>query len=255
MYFPVLRSGVAAQFPLTRVDDYFVIEAEAPGGAVWRAGSGRSPVRRWRLEYTDVSDEEAKTLAEFYEACGGSWQCFSFADPMANLVAWSEDLTKPVWLRSAGVTVERSGGESGPAEFLIINQGATRGRIWQELDLAPGSAVCFSCEIQGQAATLLAGGAMETVAGGGLWRRVFVAGTSSGGLQGVGIELEAGASVRVRSLQAEVQIAPSEYQPTREMGGVFPRTRFSQDGLRITATAPDRNQVRIVLESSMENGL
>lgn len=257
MYFPVLRSGVAVQYPLSRVEEFWLAEAEAPGGAWWRAATGRRPVRRWRIELDEISDEEAAALAAFYEACRGGWETFSFAEPMGNLLSWSEDLARPEWGKSPGISVSRAGGEAGAAEFVVVNGSGATGRLWQELDLAPGAAVCFSCEIQGspgQEAAILAAGALRRVAAEGAWRAAHVSGVSAGGPQLVGLELPPGAAVRVRCLQAETQIAPSEYRPTYEIGGIFPRTRFAQDGLCIISVAPGRSRAKITLESVVESG-
>lgn len=257
MYFPVLRSGVAVQYPVSRTEEFWLAEAETPGGGVWRSLTGRSPLRRWRIELDEISDEEAAALASFYEECRGGWATFSFADPLGNLLVWSEDLSQPVWKKSPGITVNRAGGEAGAAEFLVVNGSGAAGLLWQDLDLAPGAAVCFSCEIQGspgQEASLLAAGTMRRVSAEGAWKAEHVTGSSAGGLQRVGLEVPAGAGLRVRRLQTEMQIAPSEYQPTYETGGVFPRTRFAQDGLRIVSVAPGRNRARITLESVAESG-
>lgn len=257
MYFPPLRSGLFAQYPVSRTDEYALAEAEAPGGTLWRSRTNRPPVRRWRLELEDLSDEEAAQLVSFYESCRGGWQTFSFPDPMANLFAWSEDLTASVWKRSPGVSVTRANAEA-PAEFLVVNASGAPGRLWQDLDLAPGAAVCFSCELQGspgKEAGILAGGAVRRILMRDAWQAESVTGFSSGGPQSAGIELAAGAALRVRCLQAEVQVAPSAYQPTFEAGGIFSRTRFAQDGLLVVSTAPGRNRVTVVLESAMESGL
>lgn len=257
MYFPPLRSGLFAQYPVSRTDEYALAEAEAPGGKLWRSRTNRPPVRRWRLELEDLSDEEAAQLASFYESCRGGWQTFSFPDPMANLFAWSEDLTGPAWKRSPGVSVTRANAET-PAEFLVVNTSGAPGRLWQDLDLAPGAILCFSCEMQGplgQETVILAGGAARRILTRDAWQAESVTGSSSGGPQPAGIELAAGAALRVRCFQAEVQVAPSAYQPTFEGGGIYSRTRFAQDGLVVVSTAPGRNRATVVLEGVMEGGL
>ncbi len=257
MYFPVLRSGVAVQYPVSRMEEFWLAEVETPGGAVWRSATGRRPVRRWLLELEEISDEEATALEALYEACRGGWETFSFADPLGNLLSWSEDVSRPVWEKSPGVAVSRAGGEAGAAEFLVVNSSGAAGRIWQALDLAPGAAICFSCEIQGspgQEASILAAGAERRILADGAWKAAHVTGVSAGGPQQVGLELPAGAALRIRSLQAETQVAPSDYQPTYETGGIFPKTRFAQDGLRIVSMAPGRNRARITLESVVESG-
>jgi hypothetical protein len=58
--------------------------------------------------------------------------------------------------------------------------------------------------------------------------------------------------VFLRRLQVEAQVAPSEYQPTFEVGGIYPKARFAGGGLRLEAIAPDRHRADVVIESLME---
>jgi len=256
VYFPVLRSGAAAQYPVARMIRHGLIRAEAPGGAVWLSPSGAQPVRRWQIRFHDLTDAEIEALLQFHEACGG-WKTFRFADPMANLLRWSEDLTMPVWGRSAGITVTRTGQDAdGASEFLIVNTSAGVGYIWQDLDLAPGAICCFSCELWSAGidqAVLHAAGERKVVAGAGAWKLEHVTGVSPGGPQPVQIEIGAGGSLFVRRLMAELQLAPSSYKPSFEDGGVYASTRFALDGIRVVTTGPDRHSAEILLETVAEN--
>jgi hypothetical protein len=254
MYFPVLLSQVQAHLPVVKVTSFSPVEVESPGGRLWRTASDRPAVRKWALRYEDLTDDEAGALEAFYDACAGGWRTFTFADPMSNLLRWSEDIGNEIWGKSAGlrITVSSSVGE-GPAEFLIVNSSASAGKVWQELDIAPGSALCFSCETRGGALKLRAGGQEQPIAASGDWSRKFITAVSSGGVQRVEIEVDAGVSVEVRRIQAETQRAPSEYQATFERGGVYAKTRFSEGGLRIVSVAPNRNVAEVVLESHGED--
>ncbi len=254
MYFPVLLSRAQAQYPAARVLESMHVEAESPGGHLWRSGSNETLIHRWVLRFEDLTDTEAGALRALYEACGGAWRTFRFADPMSNLLRWSEDLGSAAWGKSAGMAVAMiSGGNGAPAEFEIKNTSGAPGQLWQELDLAPGASVCFSCELRGGAATLRAGGASIRATAGAEWDQAYVSGESSGGMQRLEVEVDAGALVRIRRLQAETQRAPSQYQGTYERGGVYPRTRFVEGGLRITSVAPGRNAAEVVLESAGED--
>jgi hypothetical protein len=255
MHFPVLLSQVHAQYPVSKLIEFHPLEVESGGGHLWRSASNGPAVRRWMLRFEDLTNEEAGALVALYEACAGGWRTFSFADPMSNLLRWSEDIRNDAWGKSAGLTITiSSGGSEGPVEFLIVNTGATAGQVWQELDLAPGAAICFSCEARGGAMKLRACGTELVTAASGEWSRRFITVVSSGGVQRVEIELEGGASVQVRRIQAEIQSAPSEYQGTYERGGIHAKTRFAENGLRIASVAPDRNVAEVVLESTGEDG-
>lgn len=234
-----------------------MIEVDTPGGAVWRSRAHSMVFRRWEFELRALTSEEVSSLISLFEACRGGWQTFFFADPAGNLLSWSEDLRKPVWQRSAGlsVTLVPSGGE--PAEFEVVNVSALPAGLWQSLDLAPGAAIVFSCEMSGapgQEITLTAAGVRRRISLQGEWQREFIDGVSVGGLQAVGVELMPGSTVKLRRLQAEMQMAASEYHPTFERGGIFPNTRFAQDGLKIISEAPGLYRAYITLESIVETG-
>lgn len=254
MYFPVLLSRAQVQYPVQKALEYRLAEAESPGGNVWRGLPDGPASRRWVLRFEDLTDGEADALASFYELCEGGWRSFSFADPMTNLLRWSEDLGNNAWGKSAGLTITTLSGSGGePAEFQVMNPNATAGQVWQELDLAPGVAVCFSCEVRGGGLWLRVGGAELKMAASGDWMRRFITAVSTGGAQRVELELEAGGSAQVRRIQAETQLAPSQYQGTYESGGIHPRARFADGGLRIVSVAPDRNRAGVVLESVGED--
>ncbi len=254
MYFPVMLSRVQAQYPAVKTLESVHAEAESPGGYLWRGAPDQPVIRRWMLRFEDLTDAEAGALRELYETCGGAWRTFCFADPMSNLLRWSEDAGNAAWGKSAGLVLTKSAGGNGlPAEFEIVNSNAAPGQVWQEVDLAPGAVVCFSCELRGGAATLRAGGAALRATAGTDWLRAYVAGESSGGMQRLEVEVDAGASVWIRRLQAEMQRAPSPYQGTYERGGVYLKARFAEGGLRITTVAPGRNEAEVVLESAGED--
>lgn len=255
MYFPVQASRVQVQYPVMRITESQFREVESPGGRRWRTTVEGPAIRRWILQFEDLTDVEAAALEALFESTAGGWRTFVFVDPVGNLLQWSEDLEAAVWGKDASVTVSRSDGATGqPAEFRIINGGAAAAMIWQELDLPPGLVLCLACEVLGEAIVLHApGAAKKAVGGSGDWKRAFVTGESAGGVQRVGIEIPAGATAHIRRLQAEAQLSPSEYQGTFETGGIYAKTRFAESGFQLESVAPDRHRAEVILESVMEN--
>jgi hypothetical protein len=250
MYFPVLQSKAIAMFPATRLMESHHVEEVTPGGFLWR-NSPAIPVRRkWLLRFEGLTDTEADALQSFYASCMGGWKTFRFADPMANLLRWSEDLTHPVWGKDTWITVAHVGGGSGqPHEFQIVNTGAGPGTLWQELDLAPGADLCFSCEVRTGAVRLRIRDILSSHSSADAWQRAIVSAESSGGPQRLAIELEPGASAVVRKAQAETQRAPSEYQGTYERGGIHLVTRFVDSGLAVVSAGPNQHSAEVLLES------
>jgi hypothetical protein len=54
-----------------------------------------------------------------------------------------------------------------------------------------------------------------------------------------GAQLQAGASVDLFGMQAEAQLAPSDYKMTETQGGVYANARFGADQLTVTAQSTD----------------
>jgi len=250
MYFPVLQSKAVAMFPATRLMESTHVEEITPGGYLWRGVPAIPARRKWLLRFDGLTDSEADALQSFYESCMGGWKTFRFADPMANLLPWSEDLTHPTWAKDNWMAVALVGGGSGqPREFQIVNTGAAPGQLWKELDLPSGADLCFSCEVRMGTARLWIRDIHTTFSSADVWRRAFITAESSGGLQRIAIELEPGASAVVRKAQAETQRAPSEYQGTYERGGIHPNARFVNNGLAIVSIGPNQHSAEVLLES------
>ncbi len=258
MQFPVLLSGVQVQYPVLEERLSTFPEVESPGGARWRGAAEAPRIRRWVLRLKDLTDGEAAALRGLHESCAGGWRTFLFADPLGNLLRWSEDLENAAWGRSAGISASRlSGSSEAPAEFEIVNSSSWPGSLFQDLQLPAGAVICFSCDAQGDAMQLRAGGAEAAFGPADGWMQRYVTGVAggSGGATRAELQLAPGARVRLRCVQAEIQLSPSAYQGTYEAGGVHPKTRFAENGLRITAIAPGRHEAEVRLESLVEDGV
>jgi hypothetical protein len=64
-----------------------------------------------------------------------------------------------------------------------------------------------------------------------------------------GFQLPAGALVDIFGFQVEAQPAPSTYMRSQSTTGVYPRARFDQDELTVTAQGPDNLEVRVRIVS------
>lgn len=250
MVYPNLRSGVAAQYPLRRRTRHHIVSTRTPGGHVSRIVGGSAPEMGWELQYENLTDEEAQGLEDLFVATGGGLKCFTFVDPLANLLLWSEDLNAAAWQRT-GLAVEALT-EGGEAWFRLTNTSQAPAVLAQQLEL-PDGAVCMSCEARasaGSALTVFAGWSSRVQNLSDDWRRVWTAGgAGSGGLTSCGMEVPAGGVVDVRRLQAEAQSVPSAYRKNCELSGIHPAARFDHDGLRIVAQAPGRNSAVVRVRS------
>ena len=115
---PQIGGGSIAQFPVRRRRTWHSIANDLENGERISLPDLPSGRIEWRLSYRDLSDEEAASLRTLFIASKGSFNAFAFADPLANLLAWSEDLTQPDWQAGLLNLVSGAGDPRRNAESL-----------------------------------------------------------------------------------------------------------------------------------------
>src|SRR3954469_22737857 len=96
-WFPQIGAGAVAQFPLHRKRQWRAISNVMESGERISLPDSKGGQIEWRLSYQELTDTEAAKLAGLFGAAGGQAGSFGFVDPFANLLGWSEDLSKPGW--------------------------------------------------------------------------------------------------------------------------------------------------------------
>ena len=248
--FPELNSGAAVQFPWRRTIGFRTVRNSFSAGEEIDYGDVQFEMRRWELPLADLEDAEWQAIRELFEETGGRRLPFTFVEPGANLLAWSESLDEDVWTRSAGVTV--SDGQPDP----IGGSAATNlsaGVSWtvsQTIAASAGRAFAASawlkCGATGSAFGL-SDGAGQTkqvqIAGDDSWRLYELSWRQSSTAEQIILEVSGpgGAVVGVHGLQVESQVGRSSYKRTRKQSGVFTDAYFDQDSLEQSLTAPNQN--------------
>ncbi len=255
-YFPQLASGAVAQFPWRKVLRYRVIRNESTNGSEVELDDLPFEERRWELPLSELSDSEWQTLADLHAAVQGSRFGFTFLEPGANLLSWSEDFSQDVWEKAGGLTLT-----SGLADPFGGSS------AWR---LSAGSAVSALQRMAAPAACRYVGSAWIKTGAAGVELRLSDGVTSSttsfaadgawhvgevgwpGGSAQEEVSLEifapAGASIEVYGAQVEAQVARSAYKRTGLRGGVYANARFAEDRLKQRFAAPNSHSttVRIV---------
>jgi hypothetical protein len=254
-WFPQIGSGSVAQFPLTRSRTWRTIMNElesseqimlpdTPGGEI-----------EWRLSYQDLTDAEAGTLSSLFAASQGSFAPFTFIDPLANLLGWSEDFSQPVWQWGL---LHYATGVSDPLGTLrassISNTSAGAQTLQQTLGIEGSYVMCFSVYLRSDtpgSVTLNRDAMAQPVAVGPSWQRVFLSGIGPNGAtqSSFSIAVAAGQTVDVWGLQIEAQPFPSAYKQTTAPLGIYEETYFENDELRIANTSPGLSSCDIGLLS------
>jgi hypothetical protein len=196
----------------------------AADGSVVKLADPVGGVMEWTLRYSGLSDDEIAALESFFAEAEGTLNSFTFADPVANLLAWSGDFSNAVWTKGPQLTV------SGQH---IANTGAGAQSITQTLTAPPEYLYCLSAYVKAATpctVTMLACGQRADRVAGTDWGRIVLAAT---GTPTFGLELPAGVAVDVLGMQVEAQGAASEYQESTT-GGVHEGARLGQDELTVT---------------------
>src|SRR5262249_52545991 len=98
--FPQLATGAATHYPARKAVALRTVVNAALDESMVKFSDEAGPVLRWQLSYVGLSEDERAALENFFSASGGRLLGFTFLDPLANLLAWSEDLAQGVWERA-----------------------------------------------------------------------------------------------------------------------------------------------------------
>jgi hypothetical protein len=254
-WIPQIGAGSIAQFPLQLRRKWRAIVNELENGE--RIALADPAARRieWRLSYRDLSEAEAAKLRALFAASKGSFGSFAFADPLANLLGWSEDLTRPDW--QAGLLTATPGASDllGTQKAWTLSNNSPGSQTLSQTMGIPGDYVgCFSAWIRADvpgAVTLERDTIQVTAAVGPAWKQSYVSGTGTAGAahSTVSLRLAAGQSIQVWGLQFEAQPYASQYKPSAAASGIYPETWFATDELTMTSTGVGLTACEITLVS------
>ncbi len=253
LVYPQLSTGALSQFPIQKRRKMRTITNQLGDGSTIKMADATAETIEWHLSYVGLSDSEALALEEFFQAAEGSLNVFTFVDPAANLLAWSERLDKPVWnpdplLGIAGGFTDTFGGNSA---WHISNPGMAPQKVLQTLAAPGGYVYCVSMyarSSQPTEITLLCADVRADRAVSTGWSRLSASGSGSAAGESVsfGIQLAPGVAVDICGLQVEPQAAASAYKASVS-GGVYPNAYFAADDFAFTTTAPNRHSVMVHL--------
>jgi len=252
-FFPQIGAGSVAQFPVRRRRRWRSIANELESAERVLLPDLTGGQIEWQLVLKDLSDQECATINALFNSAQGQFRAFRLVDPMANLLGWSEDFTRPDW--QCGLlllSAEASDPMGTTRASSISNSSAGVQGLQQSLGIPGEYVTCFSVWLAGASGmeiTLSRDGRAESFAVGAAWTRVWLScpGTRGADSSTYAISLPAGGSVRVFGPQVEVQPFASDYKPTRTARGIYQETYFGSDELRMVSTAPGLSSCEILL--------
>jgi hypothetical protein len=253
LVFPQLSTGALCQFPIRKVRRTRTITNRAADGAEIKLADPAGQITEWRLEYADLSDQEAECLRSFFEAAEGTLNGFTFVDPAGNLLAWSEQLGEQVWQKDPMLTL--TGGIADPAggtgAWTLANGGAAGQSLAQTLAVPGAYQYCLSTYVSASgpaSATLSIGSETAEHRVDAAWTRIVLVARGDAAAESLRfrIEVSAGSAVNVYGLQVEAQGAPSAYRASTR-GGVYDDAHFGSDEISMTCTAVNRNSCALTI--------
>jgi hypothetical protein len=251
LIYPQLSTGAVGQYPVVRKRSIRTVVNVAADGTRVAYSDPAGGAMTWRLEYRGLSDGELNSLQAFHAAAEGSLNGFTFVDPGANLLAWSEDLINVSWtsaplLSITGAVNDAFGKTAG---FQITNLGGGPQSITQTLNAPAGYLYCFSVYLrapQPTAVQLQVGKSCETYTVGPNWTRLQLArsGDATAASITFGLELAADTVIDIFGPQVEAQAGASGYK-TSTTGGVYENARLLNDTLQFTTTDLNRHSATV----------
>ena len=242
-FYPQIGSGVVTQFPFQRQRQWRAITTQLESGELISLPDAAGGQMTWSLQYRDLTTAEAQAVSGMFSASQGQFGSFTFIDPLANLLGWSENLAGAGWQANE---LSISSGASDPLgtqrASTVSNPTAGSLQLTQTLGISGDYVACFSAYVRASAAatvTMHRDGQQTAAAVGPNWDRVLITGTgTAGAVQSTfSLILAAGQSVNVFGLQVEAQPWPSVYKPTSAAAGIYEETYFADDELTITSTS------------------
>jgi hypothetical protein len=246
LVFPQIVTGGSALYPVTRRSVQRTVVNILGDGRADVFADPDGAMAAWELRASGLTLAEWNAIEALFQATSGMCDTFTFLDPTGNLLAESEDFGAAAWTR--GGLIQLTAGIGDPLGTTratrVVNAGQTMESLTQTLNVPGNFHYCVSLWARsagGSSVTLAAANVTRTVVLGAQWQRVFASGNPGQTTTSVsfGAQLASGASIDLFAMQAEAQLAPSDYRKTGVRGGVYSKARFASDQLTVTAQGTD----------------
>lgn len=251
LVYPQLGTGALSQFPVQKRRRLRTVVNAAADGSFVKLADPTGEYTEWSLTYGQLSDAEISALEQFFTAAEGTLNGFTFLDPTANLLAWTDYLNNAAWVKGPALSVTSSvvdpaGGTNG---WHANNSGGGAQTIVQTISAPAGYLYCFSAYVRSanpSNVTILLGSERANCVVTTGWTRIAfaAAGDPTADSISFGLEFSAGAAVDVYGMQAEPQAGASVYKASTT-GGVYENARLGDDVLTTTATGVNQHSCTV----------
>jgi hypothetical protein len=254
-WFPQIGAGSIAQFPLRRSRRWRLIENNLESGERITLPDVAAREIEWRLTYHELTNIEAGKINDLFAASSGAFGSFTFVDPMANLLGWSGDLSRPDWATGLLRCTKGANDPVGTQTAWSVTNGSPGDQCMrQNLGISGDYVGCFSVYVWSDpSGSITLQRDQNTMTGtiSPIWKRLFLSGAGSIGAQQseFSIVLAPGQTISIWGIQVEAQPYPSQYKPTTTASGIYEETYFGMDELKIISTGPGLSSCDVTLVS------
>lgn len=259
--FPQLSAGAVVQYPFRKVRKYRAIRNVLPDGRLIQLPDPGARQVQWELTYNNLTFDDVEALRSHYRVCKGPLQSFTFLDPMANLLAFSESLRATVWQSSSQFAIAEINGSPRPdlRAYSVTNTSQADATLFQRIAAPSFYTFCFSLYLRSEepanvglvqtAITAKSSAERECTTH---WSRVCLSAslTERSSALSAGLTLAPGQRVYVSSPQLEAQYAMSEYKPTWSRSGVYLNARYGMPEIVVSVESPNIYSTTIVVEAA-----
>jgi len=264
LVFPQLSTGASVQYPAGKKLSQRSVQSAMEDGTIIRLADTSATYLRWKVMLQDLSDQEAKSLTDFFSATQGNLQAFLFLDPTANLLLWSQDFSQNAW-QTAGVTFDPAIADplGGLDAVRAHNQSAATLSVAQQTQIPGSIQTCFSVYLRAATPATItlmqsAGNHAQSASAAvtTMWQRVHVSGVLPGVTDTlkVAISMPADTSVEIFGPQLDAQVTPSRYVTSTGWSGVCTNARFDAAQIDRIATGPNRNTCVAFIRCNLPGG-
>jgi hypothetical protein len=264
LIFPQVSTGASAQYPIARQLSQRSVQSAMEDGTIIALADSSATYLRWMIVLRDLSDQEAKSLTDFFAATQGNLQPFLFLDPTTNLLVWSEDFSQSAW-ETAGITFDQAVADpcGGSSAARAHNQSAATLSVAQQSQIPGSVQTCFSVYLRADVPATVT---LTQSAGNGsrgvpamvttTWQRFYVSGMFTGVTAALqfAVTLPAGVSVDLFGPQVDAQVTPSRYVRSTAWSGVCTSARFDGTQIDRIATGPNRNTCVVFIRCNLPVG-
>ena len=121
-FYPQIGSGVVTQFPFRRARQWRAITNQLESGELITLPDTSAGHVAWSLKYRDLTDAEAQAIGGLFASSQGQFGSFTFIDPLANLLGWSENLAGAGWQAGCANRGQLRHPETGHGAFAARDQ-------------------------------------------------------------------------------------------------------------------------------------